>query len=426
MQTESIFSYQPVELLSHPTRDDGRVDLDGQVTLHYADLGDRVVERTQNVSVTGMFVRTTSLRPPGTILRFELDLDNGLEPIPGRAEVMWVRRSGDGLFRPAGMGVRFIGLDSESQKLIRWSVDHKTRELRKMLHLDAATQSSRDQPRPGRSDLDDLRIELEEALGGEAPSATALPSAASESSALAELRAEVDMALRGALERSRLPGTGDSPREMPGTETRRTEIQRGDHSTAGSASASPSASISRRLWRIASAAPLLSLVALSLYFLSSASEPVSATPQVAEIGAVQSLEKALPISAPVAKAQDSARDVRTVEEDLEQVVMTWAEAWSEQRARSYLACYSPDFQPPGSLDRGAWERQREERILKPRHIQVEVSNLETDILSTERARVSFTQVYSSDRYRDTVRKTFDLIHGEQGWKILAERSETEL
>ncbi len=424
MQTESIFSYQPADLLSHPTRDDGRVDLDGQVTLHYADLGDRVIERTQNVSVTGMFVKTSSLRPPGTILRFELDLDNGLEPIQGRAEVIWVRRRGDGLFRPAGMGVRFIGLDDESQLLIRWSVNHRTREMRKILHLDAVGQPALDRPEPGRSDLDDLRIELEEALVDEIPLPSGLPFGEPESPALADLRAEVDMALRGVLESSGLPSTDRSSGEAPGTEG-----QGAAHPEAGSASVGPSTSLRRRLWRIASALPLVPLAALCLYFLSPASQPVSATPQIAKSVASQASAKPLPVhsSEKVSpeKVRDSAPEAPSLEDELEQVVVTWAEAWSEQRARSYLASYSQDFQPPGSLDRGAWEAQREERILKPRHIQVDVSDFETQILSAERARVRFTQIYSSDRYRDTVRKTFDLIHGEQGWKILAERVEPE-
>ena len=65
---------------------------------------------------------------------------------------------------------------------------------------------------------------------------------------------------------------------------------------------------------------------------------------------------------------------------------------------------------------------REERILKPRQIQVEVRDLRTEIASSERARASFAQTYTSDRYRDTVHKTIELVRGAQGWLILAEHT----
>ncbi len=415
---------EPIDLLSHPTRDDRRVDLDGQVTLHYVDLGDCVTERTQNVSTTGMFVRTSSLRPPGTVLRFDLDLANGLEPIQGRAEVVWVRRQGDGLFRPAGLGVRFVGLDAESRQLIRWTVEHRTRELRKILHLDAVVaEPAKDAPGSGRSDLDDLRMELEGALGGESlRPAGSQRVGQGESSALAELRTEVDLALREVLESSGALGV-ERGCEYLSRDADLHEV----HPYAGCASASSPAGVGRRLWRIASAVPLVPLAALSLYLLSPAPEPASATPQAAEAILTEPAPLELaPIELAPAVQEPTGGDLSTVEDDLEQLIMTWAEAWSQQRARSYLACYSPDFQPPNAMDRDAWEALREERILKPRHIRIEVRDLETEILSAEHARVDLTQTYSSDHYRDTVRKTFDLVHGEEGWKILAERVEAEL
>ena len=104
------------------------------------------------------------------------------------------------------------------------------------------------------------------------------------------------------------------------------------------------------------------------------------------------------------------------------MTLAWAEAWTQQRARTYLAFYAPQFQPPDGSARAAWEAVREAKILKPREIRVEVRDLETEILSSERARVSFLQRYRSDQYQDTVRKTLELIRGDQGWKILAEQT----
>ncbi len=417
----------PIDILSHPTRDDRRVDLDGQVTVHYPDLGDTVTERTQNVSVTGMFIRTPSLRPPGTVLEFELDLANGLEAIEGHAEVVWVRRQDDGLFRPAGMGVRFLGLDKESMKMIRWSVTHRTRELRKILHLD--TVEARPVP---VSDLDALRMELEDALGDGADGTLVRGRKRGESSALAELRAEVDSALQDVLE----TGRGDSG---AGSSLARAQVEylRGDadpytlHPYAGCATASPPERTGSQLWRFASV-PLASLAALGIYLLSPVSEPASATPQPAIVAQALPAEppELVPLGLATAEtatapseAGAAAEDPPSVEEDLERLTWEWAAAWSEQRARAYLAFYASGFQPPKGLARAAWEAQREERILKPRQISVEVSDLETEVLAPNRARVSFDQSYRSDRYRDTVRKTFELVRGEYGWQILTESSQ---
>ena len=421
----------PQDVLSHPTRDDRRVDLDGRVTLHFLDLEGPVTERTQNVSATGMFVRTPALRPPGTFVRFELDLANGLESIVGQAEVAWIRRHDDGLFRPAGMGLRFLGLDKESQDLIRWSVANRTRELRKILHLDAVEA----EPAPA-SDPDVPRSEVENPSGDAAGVRPLQGRKWGESSALAELRAEVDLALKDALETSSGRRVEGAARVEPLRVATQGEVDT-DPTTplqdAERATVSPRGRVNTRLWRLASL-PLVALAALGLYLLSPVSEPVSATPQ-ATTAAAQAIAQLLPAEPPelvplglgpaqtVPTLSDAETATESVAADLEQLTQDWAEAWSQQRARTYLTFYAPGFQPPGGLDRAAWERQREERILKPRHISVEVSDLETEVLSPERARVRFAQTYRSDRYRDTVRKTFGLVRGEQGWQILTESSE---
>ncbi len=390
--------------LSHPTRDDRRVDLEGTVTLHFSEFESPVTERTQNVSATGMFIQTQSLQPMGTAFRFSLDLANGLEPIEGRAAVIWVRRQNDGLFRPAGMGARFVDLDEESQQLMRWSVEYRTRELRKFLNLDAVEAD----PVEPRSAVEDLRLELEHALADDSM----------EPSALAELRDEVDVALRDVLESSLDHGAAQgSASDLADVDRHRM------HPYAGCASTTGSATRAGRVWRILSAIPLVPLAVLCLYILSPAPEPAAATPTVAEPPpvAAESLAAASLVLQPIAPELEEAP--QPSESDLEELTLAWADAWSRQRARTYLAFYSPGFVPPDALSRADWEALREERILKPRSIRVEVRDLETEILSPERARVSFDQIYRSDRFHDQVRKTFELVRGEQGWQILEERAE---
>ncbi len=404
------------DLLNHPTRDDRRVDLEGQVVIRYSDREDPVTERTQNVSATGMFIRTRALQPPGSRCSFELDLANGLEPIAGQGEVIWVRPQDDGLFRPTGMGVRFVDLDPESRKLMRWSVEHRTRELRKFLRLDVVEAPPTEQRT--MSDLEDLRSELEDALAESA-----------EPSVLAELRADVDLALQEVLESSRGCGGAQSSGVLLADD----ELRR-LHPYAGCASSTGPATRARhRGWRIVSAIPLIPLAALALYLLSPASEPAAATTPVADMVADAPVpemvaadvaaqpEEPPPASIAAPAVAGSEIEPAALESEVEELTLAWAEAWSQQRVRTYLAFYASAFRPPGALSRAEWEVQRQERILKPRSVRVEVRDLETELVSAERARVRFAQTYRSDRFQDQVRKTLELVRGEQGWQILEER-----
>lgn len=99
----------------------------------------------------------------------------------------------------------------------------------------------------------------------------------------------------------------------------------------------------------------------------------------------------------------------------------WARAWSEQRVDDYLRFYAGDFRPVHGMSRGDWETLRRQRILAPRRIEVELDVIEARLSGAERATVSFQQSYRSDGYRDTVRKTLELIREGGDWKILAER-----
>src|SRR5688500_9285405 len=75
--------------------------------------------------------------------------------------------------------------------------------------------------------------------------------------------------------------------------------------------------------------------------------------------------KAEPVKAePKATTDDKARITAAIE--------AWAKAWSAKDVKGYLAAYAPEFEVPGGETRGAWEKQRTERIEKPKSIDVGV------------------------------------------------------
>ncbi len=100
-----------------------RIELENKISLRFPHFQGFLTEYCSNVSISGMFIQSNEPRPPGEILDFELNLIDGLQLIRGSGEVIWVRLADEGPDLPAGMGIRFLGLDAQSRRLIRWAVE---------------------------------------------------------------------------------------------------------------------------------------------------------------------------------------------------------------------------------------------------------------------------------------------------------------
>jgi type IV pilus assembly protein PilZ len=73
--------------------------------------------QTDNISETGMFIRTPREYPMGTRVAFQFTLPSERAPIQGEAEV--VRRSSGEGGQPQGVGVRFNAFRGEDEKRLR-------------------------------------------------------------------------------------------------------------------------------------------------------------------------------------------------------------------------------------------------------------------------------------------------------------------
>ena len=71
-----------------------------------------------NLSRSGMFLGTARPVTVGSLLKIDCELLEADEHIRGVARVIWVRHEAAGENRPAGMGLRFLNLESGSDKLI--------------------------------------------------------------------------------------------------------------------------------------------------------------------------------------------------------------------------------------------------------------------------------------------------------------------
>jgi murein L,D-transpeptidase YafK len=126
----------------------------------------------------------------------------------------------------------------------------------------------------------------------------------------------------------------------------------------------------------------------------------------------------------MAKVQESGTPATELHDfaSVEPFVSSWAEAWKQKNANTYLSCYSRDFSTPGGTSRAAWEKQRHERLGRPRFIQIDIREMKIQRVDDSRVQVAFIQEYRSDIYSDIVLKTLELIWENGGWMIARETS----
>ena len=106
--------------MAQETRKDPRAKV-LTMTVRYksATLDEFIEHHSHDVSRGGMFIKTPSPFPPGTLLKFEVKIAEDQKVIQGVGRVVWKRENETGdKERPSGMGVKFIKIDDASRKTI--------------------------------------------------------------------------------------------------------------------------------------------------------------------------------------------------------------------------------------------------------------------------------------------------------------------
>jgi uncharacterized protein (TIGR02266 family) len=93
-----------------------RIDL--EVVISAADDSGKQVGCTVNISAGGVFIATTRPGAVGRQLVLELSLPEADAPIVLESCVRWVRRRRGSPDRPAGMGLQFVNLTTETSSVI--------------------------------------------------------------------------------------------------------------------------------------------------------------------------------------------------------------------------------------------------------------------------------------------------------------------
>ncbi|EYF07348.1 TIGR02266 family protein [Chondromyces apiculatus] len=106
--------------MAQDTRKDPRAKVLSMTVRYKSATVDEFIEHhAQDVSRGGIFIKTPSPFPPGTLLKFEIRLQDEQAVIAGVGRVVWKReptQANDAL--SSGMGVKFIKIDDKSKALI--------------------------------------------------------------------------------------------------------------------------------------------------------------------------------------------------------------------------------------------------------------------------------------------------------------------
>ena len=374
--------------------DSRRIRLEREVKIRVPQFDTFVTEYSSNISTTGMFILTNNPKPPGTVVAFEFSVADDWKLIRGQAQVVWVRHRAEGPEQPPGMGVRFVELDGQSRRLIRWIVEKHIREGGKPFELE-------------------------------------------------ELRTVIDEALDQVLD------TKEAPTAIAGTPARRTPVPAKTMVQRVSRSRQDSHLMPLLITAVVVVALVAVLFWLTEYLPRSSGdgEQVAATSgegtgeaqagaggdgepttpgdddAATNEGAGAGEERAAGAAGDGDEARQAADDIPPVGSayaDVTGLVESWSDAWSDQNVDRYLSFYARSFRPTNGSSRASWAAQRRERIERPGYIRIAISGLEMDRVDDGRVVATFFQGYRSDRFRDEVRKRLELVWEDGAWRIARE------
>ena len=180
--------------------------------------------------------------------------------------------------------------------------------------------------------------------------------------------------------------------------------------------------------RVASAKPLPTPVPTPRATPVITAKPTAvATPTPTVIAAVKPTATPIPTATPAPTLAPTPSPVAKPANDgalaeVTTAVDSWAEAWGKKDVPGYLAAYSKNFHTPKGERFADWAKERHDRILGPKSIDVRVADLKIEFTDNDTAKVRFRQSYKSDRLSSTTGKTLILEKTGNRWLIIEERT----
>lgn len=158
----------------------------------------------------------------------------------------------------------------------------------------------------------------------------------------------------------------------------------------------------------------------------SSSAQGAAAPTIAALSdpALVKVEPVAPVKnipAPVVKDVKPVPAINNSREILN-AVNAWAAAWSARNVHDYLSFYAADFKTPQGKSREAWEAWRQDRLTKPKFIQVGITDAVVEFNDSDHATVKFSQSYRASHLTASDKKTLLMVKSGDDWLIQEERA----
>ncbi len=391
-----------------------RIDLEREISIRVPAFDSFVTEYSSNVSTTGMFIRSDKPLPPDTQISFEFKVADDWKLIRGKATVVWTRYRSEGAERPAGMGVLYTELDSQSRRLINWIIEKHVRDGGVAFDLDA------------------LKNDYDESLAAltMAETTASIPPAATRSVDQLPIKEP-------------LRPTRPSPPKRP-VRQEPLRMRLGPLLLAGIAG---TILLSALFWLSEQGVKSIANPDLSHIEASSESAPdtesrpaetptaaVSVSPETAQSApadnppaaneprSVAATASPSPPAGAEPSSVTSTEPPQTVAAGVRRLIAGWSQGWQNQNVEAYLSHYARRFAPSNGQSRSDWAATRAQRLRAPDFIEITVSELEIEWIENARARATFSQGYRSNSYQDEVQKVLELVREDGGWKILEEKS----
>ena len=363
--------------------DSRRIRLEREVKIRVPQFDTFVTEYSSNISTTGMFIHTADPKPPGTHVTFEFSVADDWKLIRGQAQVVWVRHHAQGPEQPPGMGVRFVELDGQSRRLIRWIVEKHIREGGKPF------------------ELEELRTVIDEALD-QVLDTEDVPEAAAPQIPVTPIPAKtvVQKVNRARIDNQLMPLliTAVVVVVLVGVLFWLTEYLPRSSDDGSAVAATSGETVGEVEGSVESDAE------------PETGEPAGESAAIDGDAPLLSDKNATEETPPLGSAYAAVTGL----------LQGWSDAWSSQDVDRYLSFYSRSFRPSSGVSRASWAAQRRERIEAPGYIRIAVSGLEMDRVADDRVVATFFQGYRSDRFNDEVRKRLELIWEDGAWLIARE------
>lgn len=124
----------------------------------------------------------------------------------------------------------------------------------------------------------------------------------------------------------------------------------------------------------------------------------------------------VPVTVPKTQARPDDRTTAILN-----AVQAWAKAWSARNIEQYQAAYSMEFQAPDGGKQADWFKNRRDRIQNVKLIDVQIVSPQVSLKGENLARVTFKQIYRSDKFNGETLKTLVLANESGRWLIREER-----